>query len=115
MRHFALLAAVGVVLAGTGFAVAQPAPPPGAPPPGGPGPMGEGGPPAMRHGGMMGGMMEGGPHGMRHMMRPSKAARFHFERGEAVADIKCADDETMRACVDAASTLLDKLAAQPAR
>lgn len=110
MRHFALLATVGIMLAGAGVAAAQPAPPSG-----GPGSMGEGGPAAMRPGGMMRGMMEGGPHGMRHMMRPSKAAHFEFERGDAVVKIKCAEDETMRACVEAAGVLLDKLAAQPTR
>ena len=49
---------------------------------------------------------------MHAMMQASKAARFHFSRGENVVDIRCAADEPMKACVDAASALLDKLAAQ---
>ena len=59
-----------------------------------------------------------GPHGgpgMMHMMHemhrpPSKAAHFRFRKGDAMVDIKCADDEPMKACVDAGSALLDKLA-----
>lgn len=79
--------------------------------------MGEGGR-GMAHGmgepGMGGPGM--GPHGMRMgMMRPPKAAIFHFARGEAEIHIKCADDEPTRACVEAAGILLEKLAAQPAR
>ena len=63
------------------------------------------------HGG--GGM---GHHGMmRRMMEANKAARFRFERGEASVDVKCAADESMRACVDAAMLLMDKLGAQPTR
>ena len=72
------------------------------------GPIGEGG----RHG-----QMHGGRHGrMMEMMRPvSKAARFEFSRGETEVDIKCAEDEPMRACAEAAGMLLDKLATQPSR
>jgi len=109
MRTLKTLAAVAIALGAAGAAVAQPAPQPGAPEPG---PMGEGGmhgrPPM--HGGM-GGMRPG----MMGMMRPSKGARFHFSRNDGVVDVKCAEDEPMRACVDAASALLDKLGAQPAK
>jgi len=65
-------------------------------------------------------MGERGGWGMRHghaeMMRrmgppPSKAAHFRLRRGDALIDVKCADDEPMKACVDAASVLLDKAAA----
>ena len=45
---------------------------------------------------------------MHHMMGMSKAAHFHFERGDAKGMVKCPDDETMKACVDATMTLLDK-------
>ena len=79
-------------------------------------------------GGPPGGPPPGGPMRMREMMRmhemmmhqrpdwgwrmpPSKAAHFHFSRGDNSIDIKCADDESTQACVQAASTLLDKLAA----
>ncbi len=108
-------AGVGVLMA-AGVAVAQvpPAPPaPGAGP--GQGDM---------HGEMHGDMGPGGPMGhrmgwmhrmmeMHHMHPPSKAAQFRFRKGDAMVDIKCADDEPMKACVDAGSALLDKLAAQP--
>lgn len=47
------------------------------------------------------------------MAPPSKAAHFVLHRGDAVVDIKCAEDEPMKACVDAATVLLDKLATQP--
>ncbi len=112
-----LVAAAGLafMLAG-GVAAAQVAAPPPPPPPGADGP--PGGPP----GGPMGEGMRHGPghHGrMAEMMRmrppppPSKAAHFNFRKGDARVDIKCADDEPMKACVDAGMALLDKLAAQP--
>ena len=66
-------------------------------------PQGEMGRGAMEH---LHGMM----HGM-HRPPPSKAARFMFRKGDAVVAIKCADDEPTKACVDAGSALLDKLAA----
>jgi len=47
---------------------------------------------------------------MRHMMEGGKAAHFSFRRGDSRVDIKCAADEPMKACVDAAMTLADKLA-----
>ena len=46
---------------------------------------------------------------------PSKAAHFRFRKGDAMVDVKCADDEPTKACVDAASVLLDKLAPNPAK
>ncbi len=57
-------------------------------------------------------MMEGGM--MQHHMGapPSKAAHFRFTRGDGTIDVKCADDEPMRACVDATVMLLDKLHAE---
>lgn len=107
-----IAAALGLALLAGGAALAQNAPPPPAPeagPPGEHGPMdgameGRRGPPPY----MMRGMMERAMH-----MRPSKAASFHFRKGDARVDIKCADDEPTKACVDAASALMDKLAAQP--
>ncbi len=86
---------VGVLaLVAAGVASAQPAPPPEGP-----------------RDGMRGEEMRG-PHGhgmMRRMMEGGRAARFHFTRGDATVDIKCAADEPMKACIDAATTLLDKL------
>ncbi|WP_243958055.1 hypothetical protein [Methylobacterium sp. J-067] len=40
---------------------------------------------------------------------PSKGAHFNFERGDARIDVKCADDEPMKACADITLQLLDKL------
>jgi len=62
-----------------------------------------------RHmGGEMGGMMGGG-------MRGPRGAHFVFEREGATVDLWCAENETTRACVEAAAVLLDKLAPQPTR
>jgi hypothetical protein len=55
-------------------------------------------------------------HGRHHGPRSDPAAHFRFRRGDAEIDIHCALQEPMRACVDAASTLLDKvqsMGAQP--
>ena len=120
MQKLLILAAVAV-LGGTTLVAAQTAA--GTPPGGGPeasggemgrmrpsGPMGEG-----RMGeGRMGEMRE---MMMRHgRMRGPQGAHFIFERDGAVVDLRCADNETTRACVDAAAVLLEKLApAAPAR
>lgn len=96
MRTYLLAGAA--LLAMAGAAAAQPAPPDGPPRD------------EMRMGGP-----HGGPGMMRRMMEASRGARFHFERGDARVDIRCAADEPMRACIDAATVLLDKLAPQPTR
>jgi hypothetical protein len=103
-------AAGGVALAQNAPAPSTPGavPPPAAfasPPPDGPG--GRGGPhrPGFWH------HMPPGEHGF---MAPSRAASFRFRRGDAMVDVKCAETETTKACVDAAGAMLDKLkAAQP--
>ena len=116
-----LVLAVVAVLGGAACAVAQTAP--GAAPGGGPeagsgdagrmhppGPMGEGRMGEGRMGEMREMMMR------RGRMRGPQGAHFMFERDGAVIDLRCADNETTRACVDAAAVLLDKLApAAPAR
>lgn len=93
----ALLSAAALLIAGA--AVAQPAPPPngprpgpeaGAPPPGGPRRGPDAPPPP-----------------------PAKAAHFRLERGETALDVKCADDEPMKACADLTLQMLDRLAALP--
>ncbi len=115
--------AAAALLGSVTLAAAQPAPPP-APPSNAPDaaaapePMrgmrehmrGEGRSGMMGHhmGGGMGGMMGGG-------MRAPRGAHFVFEREGAAIDLQCADNESTRACVDAAAVLLDKLAPQPAR
>lgn len=122
-KIFALAAAA--LLGSVTLAAAQPAPPPAPPaaPPAGqdnpaPDPMrdrmhdgmhGEGRGGMMGHRmGMMGGMMGGG-------MRGPRGAHFVFEREGGMIDLRCAENEPTRACVDAAAVLLDKLGSQPAR
>ena len=58
--------------------------------------------------GMMGMMRE---HGHHHHgpAQPDPAARFRIRRDGAEVDIRCAPQETMRACVEAAAALLDRL------
>ncbi len=121
MKH---LLASGLALAVlTGGALAQsaaapPPPPPGVsaqpgirtplPPTGGPDAVaddGAGGPPPPP---------PGGPHG-RRPPPPSRAAHFHLQTGDAALDVKCAEDEPMRACADVALQMLDKLQAMPTR
>ena len=46
---------------------------------------------------------------------PSKAAHFRVEQGDNGIDVKCADDEPMRACADIAMQLLDRLGITQAR
>jgi hypothetical protein len=46
---------------------------------------------------------------------PSKAAHFRVEQGDNAIDVKCADDEPMRACADIAMQLLDRLGITQAR
>ncbi len=105
----ALLAGAGLALLAGGAAWAQA---PGGPPPGGPpaGADGQARPGIEEMGRRMHG--PGGRPGMMRMMHGPKAARFHFSRGENEVDIQCATDEPTKACVDAATVLLDKLAAQ---
>ncbi len=114
-RTLALAAAA--LLGSLSLAAAQPAPPPASPGavPEAPAPdqmrdrmrehmRGEG------HGPMMEGMMG------RRMgrMRGPQGAHFVFEREGAMIDLRCAENETTRACVDAAAVLLDKLGPQAA-
>jgi hypothetical protein len=46
---------------------------------------------------------------------PSKAAHFRVEQGDNGIDVKCADDEPMRACADITMQLLDRLGITQAR
>ena len=120
----ALLAGVAVAGAGA-FAQSPPGGFPGGPggpmggPGGGPGMGGPGGPgmggPVMGGPGMRPGSFGPGP-GMRPMMPPpTRSAVFSFNRGDTRVMIKCADNESTQACVDAAGTLIDKLAASSQR
>ncbi len=143
MRKSLLMAGLlAATLTGTGgiaYAQQSPGSPPGTPPgPGNPpaappggqngGPPGGGqmmvGPmgPGMHHPphGMMNPMMMGGPAAGREMeenmmmhMHPPKGAVFMFRDGDQRVLIKCADDEPTKACVDGATTLIDKLGGMP--
>jgi hypothetical protein len=46
---------------------------------------------------------------------PSKAAHFRIEQGDNAIDVKCADEEPMRACADIAMQFLDRLGITQAR
>jgi hypothetical protein len=46
---------------------------------------------------------------------PSKAAHFRIEQGDNAIDVKCADEEPMRACSDIAMQFLDRLGITQAR
>jgi hypothetical protein len=60
--------------------------PPPPPPPGGPGPRGQRPPPL-----------------------PERAAHFRLQRGDAMVDVKCADDEQMKVCADLTLQMVDRL------
>ncbi|OCJ64754.1 hypothetical protein A6U97_10510 [Agrobacterium tumefaciens] len=107
MKKLVIASAAFLIAAGSSFAQ-QPPPPPGpadagsradAPPP--PPPPGPGGP---REAGW-----RDGPHGKRMPPPPSKAAHFRIEDGERKIDVKCADDEPMKACADIMMQIIDKM------
>ncbi|KAA3504879.1 hypothetical protein EXN24_00535 [Rhizobium rhizogenes] len=107
MKKLVIAGAAFLIAAGSSFAQ-QPPPPPGpadagsradAPPP--PPPPGRGGP---REAGW-----RDGPHGRRMPPPPSKAAHFRIEDGERKIDVKCADDEPMKACADIMMQIIDKM------
>ena len=107
MKKLVIAGAAFLIAAGPSFAQ-QPPPPPGpadagsradAPPP--PPPPGPGGP---REAGW-----RDGPHGRRMPPPPSKAAHFRIEDGERKIDVKCADDEPMKACADIMMQIIDKM------
>ncbi|MFK0333832.1 hypothetical protein ACIQUB_22195 [Rhizobium sp. NPDC090275] len=122
MKRYILSAVALAALTGTAIAQQPPAPPaaggpapavdtasPPPPPPAPGGPEGPGGdragpPPRGPEGDM-------GPRGHRPPPPPppSKAAHFRIENGQTVIDIKCADDEPMKACSDILSQVLDRL------
>lgn len=111
MKRFLLAGAAVLMAASASFAQQPPPPPPPAPPaadaagnPGGPPPP----PPPLRHGPAE---MGPGPDGMRGPPPPppSKGAHFRIEDGERRIDLKCADDEPMKACADLLMQVIDKL------
>jgi hypothetical protein len=83
-----------------------PPPPPGVAPP----PMGPGaeagdmdGPPSPPPPGAP------GPRGQRPPPLPERAAHFRLQRGDALVDVKCADEEPMKTCADLALQMVDRL------
>ncbi|MBO1073948.1 hypothetical protein [Roseomonas marmotae] len=120
MKKFLMLGAGIVMLGMSGVALAQaPTPPANAPA----APQAEAERPdrpdrADRHdrfgpGGRGPGMMGmRGPHGQRGFgPPPSDAASFSIRHGDTSLRVRCAEDESMQACVNAASALLDKVTA----
>jgi hypothetical protein len=61
-------------------------------------------------------MMGGGPGWTRqragwwHRVHRPRGAHFSFSRGNARIDIQCPANQSLKDCVDAASTLIDKVA-----
>ena len=56
----------------------------------------------------------GGWHGgWGHHGGPRQAAGFFFQKGDARFAVRCDQNESMRACVDAATTLLDRVRSLP--
>jgi hypothetical protein len=101
MTRIIALAGVAALLSGTA-AFAQAPPPPGGPRPG----PEAGAPPPP-------GDPRRGPDEPPPPPPPPPARGAHIvlERGDARVDVKCADDDTTRACADVALQLVDKLAA----
>jgi hypothetical protein len=51
--------------------------------------------------------------GMAPPPPPERAAHFRLQRGDALIDVKCADEESMKACGDLALQMVDRLQALP--
>ena len=119
MRNIVLSSVMLAVLAGGALAQTASTPPadvltvsgsavkaPPPPPPAGPGAMDDAGPGAPPP--------PDGPRGRRPPPPPpSKAAHFRLERGDLALDVKCAEDEPMKACAEIAVQLLDKAQSIP--
>ena len=112
-------AGLGLLVSAGGVALAQGAPPPNAPPPPPPGDHGPGPQGDMGRGPMDGPRPDMGYMRREMMMRRmeefNKAAHFHFRKGDMAIDVKCAADESTKACTDATAALLDKLNAATAK
>ncbi|MXP64684.1 hypothetical protein E0493_15130 [Roseomonas sp. M0104] len=110
-----LIPVMGAAFLGlAGLAAAQPAPPPG-PGNGGPPAAGNEAPPGppMRgpggHGHPDGGRGPGGGMMGPHHPPPPPGAAFMLRRGNDSIAIHCSERESMQACVNAASAMLDKM------
>ncbi|MCJ2048891.1 hypothetical protein [Methylobacterium sp. J-070] len=103
MTRIIALAGVAALLSGS-VALAQTPPPPGGPRPG----PEAGPPPPPPPGGPRRGPGPDGPP--PPPPPPSRAAHFVLERGDARIDVKCADEDSTKACADITLQLLDRLA-----
>ena len=108
MRVSFLVAGLAIVTATA--AMAQPATGPG-PTSGAVESPGRGDPEGGRHYGEQRGEYRGEYRGMgmRTIMEAGRGARFEIRRGDTRIDVKCAPDEPMKACVEAATVLFDKV------
>ena len=102
------------LMAGSAFAQSAAPPPPPPPVAGAPAPGAAPPPPPPRPGDLAddaGGPPPPPPPGGHRPPPPPppKAAHFRFEIGDDVVDIKCADDESTKACVDTVMPLIDRL------
>ena len=100
MTRIIALAGVAALLSGSVALAQTPPPPPGGPRPG---PEAAAPPPPPP------GAPRRGPDGPPPPP-PARGAHLVLERGDARIDVKCAADDTTKACADIALQLIDKLA-----
>uniref|UniRef100_UPI0005BBF14B hypothetical protein n=1 Tax=Methylobacterium sp. B1 TaxID=91459 RepID=UPI0005BBF14B len=102
-------AGAAALLCGTAAFAQAPPPPPGGPRPG---PEAGAPPPPPPPGDPRRGPgPDGPPPPPPPPPQPSRAAHIVLERGDARLDVKCADDDSTKACADVALQMLDRLAA----
>ena len=106
MTRIIALAGVAALLSGTAALAQVPPPPPGGPRAGPE--TGAPPPPPPPPGGPRRGLGPDGPP--PPPPPPSRAAHIVLERGDARVDVKCADDDTTKACADVTLQMLDRLA-----
>jgi hypothetical protein len=104
MTRLIALAGVAALLSGTAALAQTPPPPPGGPRPG---PEAGAPPPPPPPGDPRRGPGPDGPP--PPPPPPSKGAHIILERGESRLDVKCADDDSTKACADITLQMLDRL------
>lgn len=104
MTRIITLACVAALLSGTAAFAQAPPPPPGVPRPG---PEAGAPPPPPPPGDPRRGP---GPDDPPPPPPPSRAAHIVLERGDARVDVKCADDDSTKACADLTLQMIDRLA-----
>lgn len=108
MTRLIALAGAAALLCGTAAFAQAPPPPPGGPRPG---PEVGAPPPPPPGDPRRGPGPDGPPPPPPPPPPPSRAAHIVLERGDARLDVKCADDDSTKACADVALQMLDRLAA----